>query len=72
VYSESNPLKNKIRYYSGFIMVALYLGIGLLFLFTDIAIETFPAYRGPVGGLLVVYAGFRMYSIIKRYKQERD
>ena len=53
-------------------MVALYLGIGLLFLFTDIAIETFPAYRGPVGGLLVVYAGFRMYSIIKRYKQERD
>ncbi len=47
-------------------MVALYLGIGLLFLFTDIAIQTFPVYREAVGGLLIFYAAFRLYLIIKK------
>ena len=70
MYSDNNPLINKIRFYSGFIMVALYLAIGLLFLFTDIAIQTFPVYREPVGGLLIVYAGFRVYSIIRKNKQK--
>jgi len=50
-------------------MVALYLGIGLLFLFSDIAIHIFPVYREAVGGILVIYAVFRLYSIIKRKKQ---
>lgn len=68
MFSDNNPLTNKIRFYSGFIMIALYLAIGLLFLFTDIAIQTFPVYREPVGGLLIVYAGFRGYSIIRKNK----
>jgi len=66
VLPESNPLINKIRYYLSFIMVALYLGIGLLFLFTDIATQTFPVYREAVGGLLIFYAAFRLYLIIKK------
>ena len=70
MFSDSNPLINKIRYYSGFIMVALYLVIGLLFLFTDLAIQTFPVYREAVGGLLIVYAVFRLYSIIKHIRQK--
>lgn len=59
-----------MRYYFSFVMVVLYLTIGLLFLFSDIAIQTFPAYREFIGGLLVVYAGFRVYSIIKQNKQK--
>lgn len=47
-------------------MVALYLVIGLLFLFSDIAIETFPVYREAVGGLLILYAAFRLYLIVKK------
>lgn len=66
MHSESNPLINKIRYYSRFIMVALYLVIGLLFSFSDIAIETFPVYREAVGGLLILYAAFRLYLIVKK------
>jgi hypothetical protein len=67
---ENNPLITKIRYYFSVIIVALYLGIGLLFLFSDIAIETFPAYREAVGALLICYAVYRGYSISKaRNKQ---
>lgn len=66
MHSESNPLINKIRHYSRFIMVALYLVIGLLFLFSDIAIQTFPVYREAVGGLLILYAAFRLYLIVKK------
>ena len=51
-------------------MVALYLVIGLLFLFTDLAIQTFPVYREAVGGLLIAYAVFRLYSIIKNIRQK--
>ena len=53
-------------------MVVLYLIIGLLFLFSDIAIQTFPAYREPVGGLLIAYAAFRLYSTIKKGRQMEE
>jgi hypothetical protein len=69
VFSDNNPLRKKIRYYIGFIMALLYIAIGSLFLFTDIAIETFPAYRVPVGVVLLVYAAFRLYSTIKTGKE---
>ncbi|MES2593465.1 MAG: hypothetical protein V4608_16400 [Bacteroidota bacterium] len=67
---DNPPLINKISYYFSFLMVALYLVIGLLFLFTDIAIETFPVYREMVGGLLVVYAVYRVYAIIKKRNRQ--
>jgi hypothetical protein len=63
---------NKIRYYSNFIMVAIYVSLGLLFLFTDIADELFPAYRKPVGITLLVYAIMRTYLIIKKIKEEEN
>ena len=50
-------------------MVAVYLVVGLLFLFTDIAIQTFPQYRQPVGVVLIAYAAFRLYSTIRLGKQ---
>ena len=70
--SDSNPLVNKIRYYFGFGMVALYLVIGLLFLFSDIAIQTFPLYRTGVGILFIIYAGFRLFVTIRKQRQEKQ
>ena len=49
-------------------MVAIYLVIGLLFLFSDIAIETFPFYRTSLGIIFTIYAGFRLFMILKKQK----
>ncbi len=52
-------------------MVAVYLALGLLFLFTDIAIDTFPVYRKPVGIIMIVYAGVRTFLNIKKEKNKQ-
>ena len=69
---NSNPLVNKIRYYSGFIMVAVYLTLGLLFLFTDIAIDTFPAYRKPIGATIIVYGIVRIILSVQKNKRDQQ
>jgi hypothetical protein len=54
-------------------MVAVYLALGLLFLFTDIAIDKFPAFRKEIGIVMVVYAVIRTYSTVRKIKlQEND
>lgn len=65
---KGNPLGNKIRYYSNFIMVAVYLSVGLLFLCSDIGIDTFPEYRKGVGITMVVYAIIRFFLTRHKYK----
>jgi len=72
VISDSNPSVNKIRYYFGFLMVAVYLALGLLFLFTDIAIDTFPANRQPIGIIFIVYGVFRTITIILKLRKLRN
>jgi len=69
---NSNPSVNKIRYYSGFVMVAVYLTLGLLFLFTDIAIDIFPAYRKPIGATMVVYGIVRIILAIQKNKRNQQ
>jgi len=59
-----------IRYYFDLIMGGIYIGVGILFLFTNIAIDNFPAYRMQVGILLISYALFRFYTSIKKFKQK--
>lgn len=51
-------------------MVAVYLFLGLLFLFTDIAIETFPAYRKEIGSTLLIYSVIRL--LLQYYKNKRE
>ncbi len=53
-------------------MVALYLALGLLFLFTDIATDSFPVYRKEVGIVFLLYASFRTYSTIKKIRKENE
>jgi uncharacterized protein with PQ loop repeat len=69
VIPNSNPTANKIRYYAHFLMVALYLALGLLFLFTDIAVETFPANRTPIGIAFIIYGLFRMIMTIQKIRK---
>lgn len=61
---------NKLRYYPAFIMVAVYLALGLLFLFTDIAVDLFPFYRKQIGFVMVVYGAFRTFSTMRKIKLE--
>ena len=72
VISGSNPSVNKIRYYTHFIMVAVYLALGLLFLFTDIAIDMFPANRQPIGIIFLAYAIFRTVMTVIRLKRLKN
>jgi len=60
----------RIRYYFDLIMGILYITLGTLFLFTNIAIDTFPSYRIQVGILLIAYALFRFYTSTKKLKQK--
>lgn len=70
--SNSNSLVKQIGYYFSFLMVALYVGIGLMFLFTDIGVQMFPVYREAVGGILLVYSAFRIFMIIRKNRNEND
>jgi hypothetical protein len=69
VFTDDTPASNKIRYYSNFIMVAFYLTFGFLFLFTEIAIDTFPAYRTPLGIVFICYGVFRMILTIQKIRK---
>jgi hypothetical protein len=50
-------------------MVAVYLALGLLFLFTDIAENIFPANRTPIGIVFLSYGLFRMITTIRKIKK---
>lgn len=53
-------------------MVAVYLALGLLFFFTDIGAETFPAYRKEIGFAMLVYSVVRLVLTISKHKREQD
>jgi uncharacterized membrane protein YidH (DUF202 family) len=53
-------------------MVAVYLSLGLLFLFTDISYETFPEYRKELGIVLIVYGIIRTVLAIRKIKRENE
>lgn len=50
-------------------MVVFYVAIGLLFLFTDVASETFSANRTPIGIIFICYGLFRMIITIGKIKK---
>lgn len=52
-------------------MIAVYLGLGLLFFFTDIALKTFPNYRIELGATMIIYSGIRTFLVIKKHKKEQ-
>ncbi len=66
MFFDNNSIIDKIRYCFNFIMIAFYLIIGGLFLFSDVLIHIFPVYREAVGLIFIIYGAFRLYLSIKR------
>jgi len=59
---------NRLSHYFGFAMVAVYVALGLLFLFTDAAAEIFPYYQKGLGAVMLLYASYRSYTIYRKIK----
>jgi hypothetical protein len=53
-------------------MIAVYLGLGLLFFFTEIAIDTFPSYRKELGVTMLVYSTIRSGLMIRKHRKNRE
>lgn len=69
---NSNTTPALVRHIMGFIMVAVYLGLGLLFLVTDLMIDNFPLYRTQLGIVMIVYALFRTFLLIRKLRKHND
>ena len=52
-------------------MIAVYLGIGLLILLTDNAINMFPNYRKELGCTMIIYAVVRSFLMIRKHKKDK-
>ena len=52
-------------------MIAVYLGLGLLFFFTDIASNTFPSYRQELGATMLIYSVIRTFLVIRKHRKEQ-
>lgn len=63
---------NKLRLYLNFLLLAFYLVVGCLFLFSDIWVNILPEGREIVGAVLVAFAALRFYVAYRRYKRKQD
>ncbi len=72
MFSSSNPSLEKIRYYSNYFMVLVYLFLGALFFFTDIGINTFPSYRKEIGCTMMIYGAIRTLMTYRKNKREKN
>ena len=51
-------------------MVVVYLGVGFLFLMTDVGREMFPNYRTPLGIVMITYAVFRAFTAYRKMRND--
>jgi hypothetical protein len=58
---------NKLRFYLSFLLLAFYLTIGFLFLFTDTWIDLLPQGRNTIGIGLILFGSLRFYIAYRRY-----
>jgi hypothetical protein len=72
VFSGSHPLLEKLRVYSNYAMVAVYMALGIMFFFTDVAVETFPSYRKEIGCTMMIYSVVRIILTYRKNKREKD
>jgi len=72
VFSGSHPTVEKLRYYSGYIMIVVYMALGIVFFFTDIAETTFPSYRKEIGSTMMIYSVIRLVLTYRKNKREKD
>jgi hypothetical protein len=67
---DSNSLFSRIL---SSLMVFVFLGLGIIFLFVPVLWETFTgSTRSILGITLIVYSGFRAYRVIRKRKEEDE
>ena len=59
---------NKLRFYFSFLLLAFYLTLGFLFLFSETWVDMIPKGRAVIGLILVLFAALRFYVAYRRYK----
>jgi len=64
---KSRHIFNKVRFYSGFLLLAFYLGVGILFIFTDVWADLLPKSRFLIGIILILWGVLRFYVGYRRY-----
>jgi hypothetical protein len=62
---------NGLRFYISFLLLAFYLVVGFLFLFTDMWIDLIPQGRLLIGILLMLFGAVRFYIAYRRYKKKQ-
>jgi hypothetical protein len=62
---ESNQALKKVAYYVGVFMVGVYALLGLSLMFTNVFIELIPRNRPIYGGIVLIYAVFRLYMALR-------
>lgn len=67
---DQNSVKTVLFYFS-FLMVLVYIALGLLFMFSAFLSEMVPSYRGMIGGVLIIYGVFRMYILARMRKARK-
>ncbi|MGQ0829798.1 MAG: hypothetical protein ACT4ON_15535 [Bacteroidota bacterium] len=63
---------NKLRFYFSFLLLAFYLLIAFLFLFSDIWADMIPKGRIVIGSILLVFAALRFYVAYRRYEHKKQ
>ena len=75
---QPNNTVREVLYYFSFLMVLVYIGIGLMFMFSSFLTEMIPSNRALIGGIFILYGIFRLYMLIRlkksreRFKQQQN
>jgi type VI protein secretion system component VasK len=70
--SSHNPVTTHIALLLTGTVVVVAMGLGLVFLFTDLWAEQFSANRELAGGLFVVYGCYRGFRGWQRYRMQKE
>lgn len=58
---------NKLRFYLSFLLLAFYLIVGGIFLFSDVWADLLPKGRSIIGIILILFGILRFYIAYRRY-----
>jgi|GEM_PF-1790590 cytochrome c biogenesis protein CcdA len=63
---------NRTRFYFSFLLLAFYLVVGFLFLFTEIWSDLLPKARFTIGIILVLFGILRFYVAYRRFASKKN
>jgi hypothetical protein len=63
---------NHTRYYASYLLLALYIIVAFLFLFTNTWIDFIPSYRITIGVTFLVFSALRFYVAYTRFNRKKE